>query len=112
MKISSAICGLLSLAFGIGMLDGGTTWREITVEPWVGYVLIPFGILLLIEAAIAKDSDEATMCPSCNEAHHWKLKGKPCPKCGTIIEPLEGYYDRHPELKTNPPQETPDKAGQ
>lgn len=111
MRISSTICGLMSIAIGIGMLDGGTTWREITVEPWVGYVLIPFGLLLLIEAVIAKDTDEASMCPHCNEARHWKLKGKPCPECGTTIEPLEGYYERHPELKATPDEDTFDETG-
>ena len=25
--------------------------------------------------------------------------GKPCPQCGTRLENMEGFYDRHPELK-------------
>nr|WP_321260332.1 hypothetical protein [uncultured Pseudodesulfovibrio sp.] len=40
------------------------------------------------------------ICPKCETAVDFRNVGNhTCPKCQTELEPLEGFYERHPELK-------------
>ncbi|WP_031484447.1 hypothetical protein [Maridesulfovibrio frigidus] len=53
---------------------------------------------------------EDHICPKCERVF---LKGENpdkhmCPDCKVELEPLEGFYDRHPELKDD--EENPEKS--
>lgn len=40
------------------------------------------------------------MCPVCEKAFEEAGPGSAkCPRCDVELEPLHGFYDRHPELK-------------
>jgi len=48
----------------------------------------------------AKDEKTVLMCPKCVKPFYKKdCPTLHCPDCGTPVEQLEGFYDRHPELK-------------
>lgn len=41
------------------------------------------------------------MCPKCEKPYSLSLKTRICPTCSSDLEPLDGFYERHPELKDN-----------
>ncbi|NDV24971.1 hypothetical protein [Desulfovibrio sp. JC022] len=52
--------------------------------------------------------EEEMICPKCQKVY---MAGQApanasCESCGITLEPLEGFYDRHPELKDAPEQFT------
>ncbi|ACL01981.1 hypothetical protein Dalk_0272 [Desulfatibacillum aliphaticivorans] len=67
----------------------------------------PFIILtgvLLIWSSLRKKAKhylgEVFMCPVClNPIMGIDAANLKCPTCGRDLEPLKGFYDRHPELK-------------
>ncbi|WP_419781411.1 hypothetical protein [Maridesulfovibrio sp.] len=46
---------------------------------------------------------QGTICPKCRAPfgveHGRAPKGGKCPDCNVDLEPIDGFYDRHPELK-------------
>ena len=70
----------------------------------VGYSMMAVGCFLLIYTTFGKWQNTTTyICPKCEETVE-DIEGKDiyCPKCGTKMEPLKGFYERHPELKGKP----------
>jgi len=68
-----------------------------------GSVLVVLGLIgfsYLTYRSRKKENNIATyICPKCRQSiHYTQAKGK-CPTCDVELEPLEGFYDRHPELK-------------
>lgn len=44
-----------------------------------------------------KDTGRFLICIECGEVIGiWKVPDRICPKCGGGLEPLEGFYERHP----------------
>jgi hypothetical protein len=67
---------------------------------------VPVGIAVIILGAffiwtdVIKPRKENLICPTCEELFRCtESLGDKCPKCRTKLEPLEGFYKRHPELK-------------
>ncbi len=110
-KILSILLGVVLFSFGIGVIihpqvydakhDYHLDFSEIK---W------PFGIFLSIIGLfsiiypLAKgakyDADKYSMCPACMKPFsNENISNSRCPECGNDVEDLEGFYDRHPELK-------------
>ncbi len=80
-----------------------------------GIALAAAGILFIWKSLTKEykpDRKVTLICPKCDEAFELKESSdKRCPKCGTDIEPLKGFYERHPERKqgAEPRQRKQDK---
>ena len=49
---------------------------------------------------IARDKKKVLMCPKCVKPFYMKdCQDLSCPECGGPLEGLNGFYERHPELK-------------
>ncbi|GEM_PF-2284327 len=50
-----------------------------------------------------KDPEQGTICPKCQTPfgveHGRAPKNNKCPDCNVELEPIDGFYERHPELK-------------
>jgi len=47
-----------------------------------------------------RDHEEVFICPTCETALPFaEVQDEICPTCKVKMEPLDGFYDRHPELK-------------
>lgn len=68
----------------------------------VGTFLIIGGLAVIGSILLKRryDGDDILMCPECMVpiAKKNTPSGK-CQKCDAHMEPLEGFYERHPELK-------------
>jgi|GEM_PF-1899905 len=70
---------------------------------------IPFGVFMMIIGCAIMfhmlfgkryTGNDILMCHQCNQPIERKqTKGNKCPTCDVELEPLDGFYDRHPELK-------------
>ena len=105
--------------FGIILIIGGVliilhpTLYGFQVSKVFGVVIILLGVFYAaIRTSIFKDKVKKSesnieyakylICIECNTpfAQNKITEGK-CPQCGGELENLEGFYDRHPELKNN-----------
>jgi hypothetical protein len=69
----------------------------------MGIVTLVVGIVMFFMAV--RKQQKATsgilICPQCEAVVASTVVGNElCPECGAVMVPLEGFYDRHPELKT------------
>ncbi|GAB7021812.1 hypothetical protein JCM12178A_03700 [Salidesulfovibrio brasiliensis] len=64
----------------------------------VGLILLGIGVTLF---ALLKQNDAQTfICPRCECVfNREQMSEKKCPSCNAELEPLEGFYERHPEKK-------------
>lgn len=50
--------------------------------------------------SLLEDDGIVLMCPECGEAYYSvDVKNDMCPTCNVDLEPVEGFYNRHPEFK-------------
>jgi len=66
------------------------------------FSMIFVGIFSVWMAAKSKlyTGNDILMCPQCNQPIERKqTQGNKCPTCDVELEPLDGFYDRHPEFK-------------
>ncbi len=65
-----------------------------------GFVSIAYG---LFKNNFKSDNSQGLICPVCEKSFSPGIfrtpKNKLCPNCKIKLEPIEGFYDRHPELK-------------
>jgi len=68
-----------------------------------GSVVIAFGILFIWFALTRKAQDfkgKFLVCPKCKDSFKQKdVSDSRCPDCAVELEDLEGFYDRHPEMR-------------
>ncbi|SDK73738.1 hypothetical protein SAMN05660337_1044 [Maridesulfovibrio ferrireducens] len=79
------------------------------VGPLGRWALVTFGFFILGCVFFYKPSkkrkmftkQEKSICPMCEKVFMLGQapKDQNCPKCTYPLEPLKGFYDRHPELK-------------
>ncbi len=110
------IGGLSFIGLGYQVLHSGGWWSfkintfidfGETSSP-VGYTMICVGAGLFGYSIFGKwEKLETFICPECEEIVERSGEDEVfCPKCGTKMEPLKGFYERHPELKKKPEQIT------
>ncbi|MBI9111613.1 hypothetical protein [Maridesulfovibrio ferrireducens] len=67
----------------------------------IGLIIIGYSVFYKPKLPSKMVELEDTICPTCEtpfgigEAPQNEL----CPRCKVLLEPLKGFYDRHPELK-------------
>ena len=97
-----AVFGFL-LVFGREFSFRGTIINFGNANILVGWVFIIFGFVILVIGlrTKAKDFEENFMiCPKCREPFNKEnIPQQRCPNCKVELEDLEGFYERHPELK-------------
>ena len=85
----------------VGAIIGFIGLYEIFIRATnTSYLLI--GGLLLISLGISsfKAKKAEFICKECRMVYYKKhLKEISCPKCDVELERLDGFYERHPELK-------------
>ena len=99
--------GLLLIVFGALVASNPhPTQYGISVPRGAGVVLICAGTILIVYSLIKRkdilkeESEFFQICPRCEETAYAKdVPDLKCPECEVDLENLEGYYDRHPELK-------------
>ena len=101
-RVGLIIAASISLVLGadIWINKGGSLYRQ-PVSQVAGIVLIIFGLFLLIFCVVKPQSvtSKKYICPKCEEIVERSGKEEVlCPKCGTKMEPLKGFYERHPGL--------------
>ncbi len=116
MRIKSfeIIISLTMITTSILSLNSDQSYfKGFPVYHWVEYVILAVGFLLPICAWLLRTSkkdvtaeQEKTndmrvfICPQCETASSFaEVRNKMCPQCNIKMEPLDGFYDRHPEMK-------------
>lgn len=68
-----------------------------------GFAVVVLSIKNIIRKKYKKD--QYLICPKCQNVveSFQAIEGK-CLKCGADLEPLTGFYERHPEFKTTTKQ--------
>ena len=75
----------------------------------LGLVMITIGIISVLTKfkSSFKTKERLLICPTCQQLCPAKdAASDSCPQCSVPLEPLEGFYKRHPELKDD--KEQPD----
>lgn len=111
-RVGLFIAGLLLIVRSIQQIVvGESIYRGVALHEIFSYAAIPIGILCMWGAFKIRKDGDISVCPKCSATYPRTKDGKPCPKCGGNIEPLEGFYERHPALKSAPHEDTFDEAG-
>ena len=105
------LTGLVTAIFGLSIITGPRFYDRLYGRYWdFTEVRIPFGGALIVIGIIfvwsalkknPKDfEDKFLICPECKTPFNQKdVPDGRCSKCEVELEDLEGYYERHPELK-------------
>lgn len=109
-RLVFAVLGIVTALNGFNIMKRGS-WCSSYYNyctDFMGYH-VPFGIFLIIvglfiilASAFGKRyaGEDILMCAQCNKPYERKnTQNHMCPKCHVELEPLDGFYDRHPELK-------------
>ncbi len=112
---------ILPLLMIIGILyemhRGGNVSNEKAAQ-WLEDILFavimvfPYGLYKAYWALIAiirndySNESETVICLNCHELFSiYKVSKMICPKCTGVLENLNGFYDRHPDLKDKVPRQ-------
>lgn len=96
--------GLITEKWGIGRGRPPYTisWIEFFSERLDNVLimsLLAFGAGYLISGTLGHDS-EHLICPRCQTPYNNNdVTHQACPKCLVKLEPIKGFYKRHPEFK-------------
>ena len=111
-KITYIILGVSLILIGVMMIIDpifystkyNYTWDFTEVKWPLGCFLVILGSYFLVSNLKKKAQDyeeRVLMCPKCIAPfNHSAVPNKNCPDCGTQLENLEGFYERHPDLRT------------
>jgi hypothetical protein len=96
--ICVTILGLLAIKFDWNHLHGFPTPKV------SNYLMVAFGLIMVILTLKKKgkleDDNIYVICKNCKSIFLTDESPKLiCPNCNFKLEELEGFYDRHPELK-------------
>ncbi|GAB7021811.1 hypothetical protein JCM12178A_03690 [Salidesulfovibrio brasiliensis] len=66
----------------------------------LGIVVIMYGAYALTADMLPNHKESLLLCPKCESTfRHSQTPDGKCPSCKVDVEPLEGFYKRHPEKK-------------
>ena len=104
--------GLVLVIFGIGIIIQ-PRWYSSKYEQYfdftgvhvpVGTFFIVIGLLffwVVLRKSAKVYQDKFLICPKCETPYNKKeVPDKQCPRCKVELEELDGFYKRHPELKS------------
>ncbi|WP_281760653.1 hypothetical protein [Pseudodesulfovibrio nedwellii] len=102
--------GIATMAFGYFVYSSTTfchyfgsyctEMEPFHVEAGIGIAIIGVFMFIMAFRKDQRDYAEVFICPKCETALPFaEVPNEICPKCQTELEPLEGFYERHPELK-------------
>ncbi len=102
-RIAFTIGGIISciIGFDIWTKKGGLLYHQ-PVPRISGIVLFGFGLTMIITGLFRPKSFKQTkyICNKCKQITTvFNSTEINCPVCGTKMEPLKGFYERHPEKK-------------
>jgi hypothetical protein len=100
-RIAFVIGGIISctIGFDIWAKYGGVLYHQ-PVPRISGIVLVCFGLVMIITGLFRPHSFKETkyICRKCEKITTTsKIRETNCPDCNTRMEPLEGFYERHPD---------------
>jgi len=101
-RLSFIVLGILSILVGIIIIREGWSYRYgIAVPRLAGYLMAAFGVAFLLYGILTKKIPKAyVICLDCRNSFYAKdVHQNRCPKCEGTVEDLDGFYDRHPELR-------------
>jgi hypothetical protein len=103
------LTGLGTIVFGIGILLKPkfyihAQFYDFTKLKWpVGLFFVFFGVILVCLGLIRKSkhhNGDILICPKCQDPYKKEnLNQRRCLACGVELEELEGFFERHPELR-------------
>ena len=105
-KIATVIIGIIFIWVGINVLKEG--WSHLYGHPIpkvTGVFILFFGFYLVLggffpKARNKRNDEEFLICPTCRKPFgRGDFAENQCPICETDLENLEGFYERHPEVK-------------
>ena len=106
MKFISEII-FAGLMIACGYIFYSTGWfstYDVPVPKFAGILLIIFGIFLsitVIRKSKWKSVSDYLICKKCLTTYiRSEIKKNSCPKCEVSLYELDGFYERHPELKS------------
>ena len=109
-RIINILLGIGLVFHGISILDN-PVWNSdklgyrVDITGYnipIGIILILLGLYTLYKMLMAPryTGNDILMCHQCNQPIERKqTRNNKCPTCDVELEPLDGFYDRHPELK-------------
>ncbi len=78
----------------------GYQWDLSTVKWPLSICLFVMGILCFYSFIKYKKFNEFLICPKCVKTYYkYDLVDNKCLDCGVEVEELDGFFERHPELK-------------
>ena len=106
-KLAHLLFGVLWIGAGYVFYEEGYDFKYGHPVPnETGFLLIAFGFVWIIFMVFLKknkigiDEQKILMCSHCvKPVAEYIAPGLHCPICHQELEELEGFYDRHPELK-------------
>jgi len=105
-RIMTLLAGVALISLGLGFIFYG--WDHLHGFPIprsTGIIVSLFGIVVLLSALFRKrksfqDEERFFICPKCLTPYARKsFIGGQCSKCEEPLEELNGFYERHPEIK-------------
>ena len=101
-KRSSSIgYGIFLLLLGILLvISGEADFHGNPVPGFVGYPLAALGLMFIHYGVSTKKITQFAICPECQASFYAKdVHHNRCPECNGTVEDLDGFYQKHPELK-------------
>ncbi len=104
------VCGILAIEASFPFISTYTpTFRGVPLSITTRWVMTLVGIIFIIDGVFCRRPKsgtrivdyERTICPKCE--HPFEVGRVPknglCSNCQVPVEPIKGYYDRHPERR-------------
>jgi hypothetical protein len=93
------IVGIIAYFHGALLIKGA--YASVTKPAAVVVILIALFILRMgYKMMVGKEPVKYYKCTGCGQiSSPIEAPGQKCPKCSGLLENLEGFYDRHPELR-------------
>lgn len=105
-KIGTITVGIGCLWYGFSILRTGWSYLYgYPISRATGVIVLIFGIFLILygwfrKAEDKQDHEKLLICTNCRKIFKIReISQNQCPSCKSDLEKLDGFYERHPELK-------------
>jgi hypothetical protein len=104
------VFGFTMMLGGFSIVESGTTKGGFSVPSGAGHLVLAFGaafllygLFLFFRKSSRPQPRQEFICPTCESVIPLSPDDESiCPHDGSPLEPLKGYYDRHPERREGP----------